>query len=96
MANKVIPHGVHLRLGPLPMGMCWDIEMVRWCNWPTGISYEDHLAVQACRSDTEEAPEKVNTEAETVQEKPPFSVAGELHRVPKFMLTLKGVNYEVL
>nr|DAL15532.1 MAG TPA_asm: hypothetical protein [Caudoviricetes sp.] len=56
MANKVIPHGVYLRLGPLPMGMCWDIEMVRWCNWPTGISYEDHLAAQACRSDTEEAP----------------------------------------
>lgn len=80
MANKVIPHSVHLRLGPLPMGMCWDIEMVRWCNWPTGISYEDHLAVQACRSDTE---------AETVQEKPLFNAAGELHRVPKFMLTLK-------
>lgn len=96
MANKVIPHGVYLRLGPLPMGMCWDIEMARWGNWPTGISYEDHLAVQACRSDTEEAPKKVNTEAETVQEKPQFNVAEELHRVPKFMLTLKGVNYEVL
>ena len=64
MANKFIPHGVHLRLGPLPMGMCWDIEMVRWCNWPTGISYEEHLAVQACRSDTK---------AETVQEKPLLS-----------------------
>lgn len=87
MANKVIPHGVHLRLGPLPMGMCWDIEMVRWCNWPTGISYEDHLAVQACRSDTEEAPEKANTE--TAREKLQFSITEELHRVPQFMLMLK-------
>lgn len=82
MANKVIPHGVHLRIGPLPMGMCWDIEMARWGCWPTGISYEDYLAAQACRSDIEEAPE-------TVQGKPLFSIAGELHRVPKFMLTLK-------
>lgn len=86
MANKVIPHGVHLRLGPLPMGMCWDIEMVRWCNWPTGISYEDHLAAQACCSGMEDAPEIVNTEAETVQEKSLFSVAEELRRVPQFML----------
>lgn len=88
MANKVIPHGVHLRLGPLPMGMCWDIEMVLWCNWPTGISYEDHLKAHNEFS--------LAVMAKSVQEKPLFNAAGELHRVPKFMLTLKGVNYEVL
>lgn len=83
MANKVIPHGVHIRLGPLPMSMCWDIEIARWGNWPTGISYEDHLEAQTCHTRTE----KVNTES--MQEKPQFSIEEELHRVPQFMLMLK-------
>lgn len=87
MANKVIPHGVHIRLGPLPMGMCWDIEMAHWGSWPTGISYEDHLEAQTCHTCTEKAPKIVN--AKTVQEKPFFSIAEELHRVPQFMLMLK-------
>lgn len=83
MANKVIPHGVHIRLGPLPMGMCWDIEMARWGSWPTGISYEEHLEAQMYHTRTE----KVNTES--MQEKPQFSIEEELHRVPQFMLMLK-------
>lgn len=78
MGNKLIPHGVYIRIGPLPMKMCWDLEMARWFSWPTGISYEDHLEAQH-KSIAEEAEELIK-EAES------FDINKELHRIPQFML----------
>lgn len=77
MENKIIPHGIYIKIGPLPMKMCWELEMARWFSWPTGISYEEHKAVQ----------KKVTEKAQNVIEKLGFDITRELYRVPRFMLT---------
>lgn len=85
MENKIIPHGIYIKIGPLPMKMCWDLEMARWFSWPTGISYEEHKEVQSKR--VAEETEDAIKEAEIVIEKLGFDITRELYRVPRFMLT---------
>lgn len=41
-----IRHGVHVRFGPLPCGMSWDLEIARWGRFANIITWTDHAQAQ--------------------------------------------------
>lgn len=81
MDIKSILRGVHVRIGPLPVRMSWDLEMLRWCHGPVAVPYP---------GERQKKPECVEAAAD-VPTKPLFDITAELHRVPTFMLSRSGV-----
>lgn len=80
MENKNILRGVHVRIGPLPVRMGWDLEMLRWCHGPIAVPYPgESLKTMENAEAAVEAPAK-----------PLLDITAELHRVPMFMLCLNG------
>ena len=81
MENKNILRGVHVRIGPLPVRMGWDLEMLRWCHEPIAVPYP---------GESTKTHECVKADA-VAPAKPLFDITAELHRVPTFMLSRSGV-----
>lgn len=79
MENKNILRGVHVRIGPLPVRMGWDLEMLRWCHGPISVPYPGERMKSECAEAAAAAPAK-----------PLFDITAELHRVPMFMLRING------
>lgn len=40
-------HGVYMQFGKFPQKMTWDMEFIRWGQWPHLISYRDYLRASA-------------------------------------------------
>lgn len=66
-----IRHGVHVRFGPLPCGMSWDLEIARWGRFANIISWQNHMDAQKqkkfkLREDVIEKLDKLNNACASV------------------------------